>query len=67
MKAKVDDRKKIKSQLESSRAIMGHLREAHFASGGDLASWRGRHDVYTDKRKEYSRRVCRKKLRNNEW
>ena len=67
MKTKTD-RKKTKAQLKSSRAVMGLLREAHFASGGDLTSWRGRHDVYTDKRKEYSRRACRKNSRNNnEW
>jgi hypothetical protein len=56
---KKPDRKKTKELLKSSRAVMGHLRAKHFASGGDLTSWRGRHDVYTDKRKEESRRSCR--------
>jgi hypothetical protein len=60
---KKSDRKKVKELLKSNRAIMGHLREAHFSSGGDLASWRGRHDVYSDKRKERSRRACRSKNR----
>ena len=65
MKTKVN-RKKVKEILKTNRAVMGLLREAHFSSGGDLASWRGRHDVYTDKRKEHSRRACRKKFNNSE-
>ena len=64
---KKNKQKKVSAVLSASRAVKGHMREAHFASGGDLASWRGRHDVYVDKRKEQSRRACRKKFGNDIW
>jgi hypothetical protein len=42
-----------------TRAQRGHDRAAHFAAGGDLASWRGRAAVIPDARKEAARRACR--------
>lgn len=42
----------------------GMDRAAHFAAGGDLASWRGRHSVYPDRRKEGSRKACRGRVRH---
>jgi hypothetical protein len=42
-----------------SKSVRGIARAEHFASGGDLASWRGRHVIVTDSRKETSRTACR--------
>ena len=67
MLMKKSKQKRARAILSASRAVKGHMRETHFASGGDLTSWRGRHDVYVDKRKEQSRRACRKKLGNDVW
>lgn len=48
-----------KSRRAASAAQRGLDRKAHFASGGDLASWRGRHTVFRDRKREASRRGCR--------
>ena len=55
--------KKIKNQLRANRALKGLLREAHFQSGGDLTSWRGRHDVCVDRKKRANKRSCRGKVK----
>lgn len=53
------DRARIESIKDHTRGVRGIARREHFASGGDLASWRGRHSVRKDKRKESSRLACR--------
>jgi hypothetical protein len=54
-------KKKNKIEL-SHRAVMGLFRKSHFESGGDLTAWRGRCDVYLDKKKQSDKKKCRKKV-----
>lgn len=54
---------KFKIQIDAIRADGGLRRKAHFASGGDLAGWRGVHSVQKDRRKEASRKACRTRIR----
>ena len=44
-----------KSRRDASAAQRGLDRKAHFEAGGDLASWRGRHTVFRDRKREASR------------
>ena len=46
--------------LEQFSKIQGKLREEYFKNGGTLAGWRGVHLVENDRKKERSRRGCRK-------
>jgi len=48
-----------KARKAASARQRGLDRAAHFAAGGDLASWRGVHTVTTDRKREASRRACR--------
>jgi hypothetical protein len=48
-----------KARKAASARMRGADRKAHFAAGGDLASWRGRHTVFQDRKREASRRRCR--------
>jgi hypothetical protein len=57
------NKNKASYNLTANRAAMGHLRKSHFSSGGDLASWRGRHDVYVDRKKHANKRACRGKMK----
>ena len=57
MASKMD--KNQKEQLRLSRGIRGLDRKAHFASGGDLASWRGVHQVTKDRKKAADKHACR--------
>ena len=52
-------RGKVSYDLKSNRAVMDHFRKSHFSSGGDLTSWRGRHDVYVDRKKQANKYACR--------
>ena len=61
--AKTKKNKNLKHLLRTNRAVMGMLRKSHFESGGDLASWRGRKDIFVDRKKERSKLACRKKYR----
>ena len=56
---KRDHKARIKAQKAASAAQRGLDRAAHFAAGGDLASWRGVHTVFKDRKREASRRKCR--------
>ncbi len=56
-----DKKKKIKKALQNQRAVMGLLRKSHFEAGGDLASWRGRSNVYIDRKKKNNKYACRKR------
>ena len=51
--------------IQSNRAVMGLQRKRHFESAGDLASWRGRADVYVDRKKEKTKSACRGKVKWN--
>jgi hypothetical protein len=53
----------MKTQTDFLRAEGAQRRKAHFASGGDLATWRGIHTVQKDRRKEASRKACRNRTR----
>ena len=55
-----DKKKKHESKLQAHRSTMGLARKAHFESGGDLASWRGRANVYVDRKKKHNKNACRK-------
>lgn len=54
-------RQDIKRQriLADIREIRGLDRQQHFASGGTLEAWIGRHFVAVDRRREDDRRRCR--------
>ena len=49
----------LKRKLQSNRAVQGLMRKDHFENGGDLASWRGTANVFTDRRKKADKRSCR--------
>lgn len=51
--------KKTEATLALSRGIRGLDRKAHFASGGDLVAWRGRHSVTADRKKVADKHACR--------
>ena len=57
---------KLEESLRANKAVMGLLRKEHFESGGDLAAWRGRSNVYTDRKKQKDKHACRKKSKS-EW
>ena len=59
MASKKETKAALELKLSSNRAVMGHARKAHFESNGDLASWRGRASVETDRRKRADKRACR--------
>ena len=56
----VKNAKKNKKAIQAHKATMGLLRKAHFESGGDLASWRGRANVFVDRKKKQNKNACRK-------
>lgn len=58
-------RQKTKKKLEDNRAVLGLRRKSHFESGGDLASWRGRPNIFTDKKKKKNKQACRKLSKKN--
>jgi hypothetical protein len=52
--------KKNRKVLDYVARQSGLRREEHFAMGGTVEEWRGRHSVQVDKKKEKSRKACRK-------
>jgi len=66
MKVMENDVQTINEILETNRRLRGLQREEHFAQGLGQESWRGRHNVYVDRRKDRSRRMCREKVRYDE-
>ena len=54
-----------KKKLRDNRAVLGLRRKAHFESGGDPATWRGRPNVFTDKKKKKNKQACRKPIKKN--
>lgn len=52
-------RKKKKRSLD--KRLKESLRKAFFENGGSLLNWCGRSSKHTDRKKEYSKKVCRKK------
>lgn len=58
-------RQATKKKLKDNRAVLGLRRKAYFESGGDLASWRGRPNVFIDKKKKKNKNACRKSLKKN--
>ena len=57
------ERAKMKKKVSGHKAAMGLIREAHFSAGGDLPSWRGRANVFVDRKKKADKGACRKRLR----
>ena len=57
------ERRRILAQV---RAIRGLDRQAHFAAGGSVEAWRGRHLVEIDRLREQRRVACRRRIRNEE-
>lgn len=56
--------KKAKKTLEYVARQSGLRREEHFAAGGTVEEWRGRHSVQVDRKKEKSRKACRKPVKD---
>jgi hypothetical protein len=54
--------KKMKNQIDAHRAVQGLLRKRHFETNGTLADWRGRSNVYKDRKKAAAKRACRGKV-----
>ena len=54
--------KKGKEKIRLHKAVKGIQRKRHFESGGDVASWRGRANVFVDRKKRENKRVCRVKV-----
>ncbi len=50
---------KFQSALAHSKAVRGIERREHFASGGTVTAWRGKHQVQRDRKKEAARTACR--------
>ena len=55
--------KRRKKHHDPVKAQKGAVRRAHFASGGDLAMWRGNARTFRDQRKERAKRACRGRVR----
>jgi len=51
---------KYDAAIAASKAIRGIDRANHFANGGTVEGWRGRRSVNIDRKKEASRKACRK-------
>lgn len=51
---------RVKRTLDTLRLLRGFDRAAHFAAGGTPADWRGTSDVRPDKRRQASKRACRR-------
>lgn len=47
-------------RLDTLRLLRGFDRAAHFAAGGTPADWRGEHNIRPDKKREASRKACRR-------
>lgn len=52
--------------LAQVRELRGLDRAAHFAAGGTLEAWRGRHLVEIDKLREERRMTCRRRRIDDE-
>lgn len=48
-------------KLDTLRLLRGFDRKAHFEAGGTPADWRGKSWVNTDRKKEASRKACRRR------
>jgi hypothetical protein len=57
---KKERNKRLKKINDFSKRVRGIQREEHFKNGGTLEEWRGKHSVEVDKKKEDSKRKCRK-------
>ena len=55
--------KKAKKKFCMIKAVAAAKRKSHFESGGDLASWRGRSTVFSDRKKSKLKKICRKKVK----
>ena len=55
--------KRRQKKYDPVKAQKGAARRAHFASGGDLAMWRGNARTFRDQRKERAKRACRGRVR----
>ncbi len=52
----------MKPKFDPMKAEQAARRKAHFASGASVAMWRGRAATFKDRKKEQSRKACRKVL-----
>ena len=50
----------MKKKFNIAKADKKTRRELHFANGGTLATWRGRATTFKDRKKEQSKKFCRK-------
>lgn len=46
-------------QMDALQGQKGEDRRHHFATGGSVVAWRGRHSVNTDRRKAANKGACR--------
>jgi len=58
--------RKLDNLIDHLADIRGLLRAAHFAAGGDLASWRGVHFVAVNRHAEAQQKQCRRPLREED-
>ena len=55
-------RAKLDKILDASARQRGIDRAKHFADGGTVEGWRGKHSVEKDARKEAAKKKCRGKV-----
>jgi len=56
---KNEKKKRTERILRDSRAVRGVERQMHFAGGGTVTQWRGRHQVERNQRLHALRSACR--------
>lgn len=49
----------VDMENETYKIIKDALRKSHFESGGSVESWRGKCNVYKDKKKHENKNACR--------
>lgn len=50
---------------ETYKIIKGIIRKSHFESGGSVDSWRGKHNIYKDRKKDTNKNSCRNYSRDS--
>lgn len=49
-----------RKRIDALKRIRGQERKMHFEGGGTVSQWRGKSWTNTDRRKEASRKACRR-------
>ena len=48
--------------MNNNKVSKAAMRKAHFANGGTTAKWCGKSNAHTDRKKQASKKACRKKV-----